>query len=193
MEKAVDVLGVHLEPMSGDSIVLLGERNDVTHVLPIFIGPAEAHSIVVGLAGLTPPRPNTHDLMIDALTAFGVEVQTVVITDLVDGTFHAELVLAGAAAVQTVDCRPSDGVALAVRTGAAVRVHEAVFSAAAVAVEHESDASFTDEQIESIVGDFHEYLRTAEPEDFDPGAAEGSGDENPGDDSQDEPGGAADG
>lgn len=166
MERTVSVLGVHLEPMSGESIVLLGEQNEVTHVVPIFIGSAEARSIVVGIAGLTPPRPNTHDLMLDVMTMVGVALDAVVVNDLVDGTFHAQLVLSSATGIERVGCRPSDGIALAVRTGAEISVDEAVFSAAAVEVEHEPDAAFTDEQIESIVGEFHEYLETAEPEDF---------------------------
>lgn len=166
MERTVDVLGVHLEPMSGDSIVLLGERNEVTHVVPIFIGSSEARSIVMGLAGLTPPRPNTHDLMNDVMAAVGVRLQAVVVTDLIGGTFHAELDLETSAGSERVSCRPSDGIALAVRTDAPIRVDEAVFDAASVEVEHETDAAFTDEQIESIVSEFHDYLRTAEPEDF---------------------------
>lgn len=181
MEKTVDVLGVHLEPMTGDSIVLLGERNDVTHVLPIFIGAAEGRSIVVGLAGLTPPRPNTHDLMIDVMTLVGLEVEAVVVTDLVDGTFHADLVLSAPTATQRIGCRPSDGIALAARTGAEIRVDDTVFNAAAVEVQHEPDTSFTDDQIEAIVNEFHDYLRTAEPEDFVVDTEEG------GDESEDQP------
>lgn len=187
MERTVDVLGVHLEPMTGDSIVLLGERNEVTHVLPIFIGAAEARSIVVGVAGLTPPRPNTHDLMLDVMSVVGVEVRRVVVTDLVEGTFHADLVLETGGGAASVSCRPSDGIALAVRTGAVIAVDDDVFTSAAVEVEHEPDTSFTDEQIESIVSEFHEYLRTAEPEDF----AVGSGqpdDHEEGDDDQPEDG-----
>lgn len=166
MERTVDVLGVHLEPMTGESIVLLGERNEVTHVLPIFIGATEARSIVVALAGLEVPRPNTHDLMIEVMSVSGTAVSGVIVTDLVDGTFHAELDVATPSGQERVACRPSDGIALAVRSGAAIMVDDGVFSTAAVEVEHEPDTSFTDEQIETIVSDFEEYLRTAEPEDF---------------------------
>jgi bifunctional DNase/RNase len=166
MDRTVEVLGVHLEPMTGESIVLLGERNEVTHVLPIFIGAAEARSIVVALAGLEPPRPNTHDLMIDVMAVAGSRVTGVVVTDLVDGTFHAELDVAAPSGSERVGCRPSDGIALAVRSGAAIRVDDGVFNAAAVEVEHEPDTAFTDDQIEAIVSEFEEYLRTAEPEDF---------------------------
>ena len=65
----VDILGLHVDPTMGATIVLLGEGNDVNRVLPIFIGPLEATSIAVGLDPEGPPRPLTHDLMLEVVEA----------------------------------------------------------------------------------------------------------------------------
>lgn len=164
--KLVEVLGIHIDPVSGDAIVLLGQRNEVTHVLPIFVGPSEARSIMVALAGLESPRPGTHDLMLEVLGLAGIELPGVVVTDLIDGTFHAELEVITSEGTKQVSCRPSDGIALILRVDGVIAVDSVVFDNAAVEVAHEHDESFTEEEIEAIVGEFQEYLENADPTDF---------------------------
>jgi bifunctional DNase/RNase len=144
----------------------LSESGDATRVLPIMIGPAEAQAIVLGASGVAPPRPLTHDLLLDVLRALGAELLAVEVTELRDGTFFAELVVETAAGIERVSSRPSDGIALAVRVDTPLSVAAEVLESAAVEVEHEVQEGFTDEEIESIVGDFQEFLATASPADF---------------------------
>lgn len=162
----VDVYGVHLDPSSGASLVLLGERTDGVRVLPIFIGPGEAQSIAIGLAGVTTPRPMTHDLMLDALRMVGVEITAVEVTELRDGTFFAELQMTTPGGERRLSARPSDGLALAVRLGIPISVERAVLDEAGIEVERDEDQPFSEEEIERVVGEFQDFLARAEPADF---------------------------
>ncbi|NND73735.1 MAG: bifunctional nuclease family protein [Ilumatobacter sp.] len=162
----VQILGVYLDPNSGSSIVLLGEPSDVTRVLPIFIGPAEAQAIAIGIAEVEMPRPGTHDLMVEIINRWHARLVEVDVTELRDGTFFAELELATADGTQRVSSRPSDGIALAVRVGAPIMVAQRVLDTAAVGVERGDDEPFDAAQIEAIVAEFQDFLATAEPEDF---------------------------
>ena len=162
----VQILGVHLDPHSDMSLVLLGEVGEVTRVLPIRIGPAEAQAIVIGMAGATPPRPGTHDLMVEMMRHAGVELVGVDVTELREGTFIAELLLETPNGSTRMSARPSDGIALAVRFGVRIAVDAVVLDEAAVTVEHEPDMPFAEAEIEAIVGEFQEFLATAEPSDF---------------------------
>lgn len=164
--RQVEILGVHGDPQSGATIVLLGEPEDPTRVLPIFIGPAEAQSIALALAGVEPPRPGTHDLAVAIMEAAGVELVQVVVSELSGGTFFADVEIETAEGSKVLSARPSDSIALAVRTNAPVYVEGSVFDEAAVSVEHEADEPFDDAEIEEIVADFQEFLAGAEPSDF---------------------------
>lgn len=96
------------------TVVVLRER-DGTRLLPIWIGPNEARAIQTELEGAHPPRPMSHDLMISLVLALGGRLNRVVITDLVDSTFHAQLEVETARGLKIIDARPSDAIALAVR------------------------------------------------------------------------------
>ena len=133
---------------------------------PVFIGPAEAQAIALAVNGIELPRPGTHDLFVTVLHSLDTRLERVTVTELVDATFHAELTLATPTGTSTVSCRPSDGIALAVRVGAAVHVEKTVMEIAAVAVEHEGDTPFSPEEIDRIVDEFQGFLETAEPGDF---------------------------
>lgn len=166
MTVRVELLGMFADAGTGASVVLLGERNDVTHVLPIFIGPAEAQSIAMAMQGLTPDRPGTHDLMIAMMQAMDGELARVTVTDLADGAFLAELDFETPNGPRPISSRPSDGIALAIRVGAPVHVAEAVLDEAAVEVTHDVDTPFSEEEVEAIVTEFDDFLTTLEPEDF---------------------------
>jgi len=103
--------------------------------LPIIIGQAEAQSIALEMEGIKPPRPLTHDLMKNIITAFGAELTDVVIDDLRDGTFFAKLNIDN----QQIDSRPSDAIALAVRYGVQIFVAAPVMDEAAFVPEEEED------------------------------------------------------
>jgi bifunctional DNase/RNase len=171
----VEIVGVHLDPGTMTPIVLLGEPDEATRVLPIIIGPAEAQAILMGASGVETPRPMTHDLLIDVIDGLGARLVGVEVTELREGTFFAELVVATAGGEERISARPSDGIALAVRVGCELTVSSAVLDEAAVEVTHDVHEGFTDEEIEDIVGEFHEFLATASPEDFTEPVASGSG------------------
>jgi hypothetical protein len=119
------VMGISVDQASGGAVLFL--QDDAERTLPIWIGMAEATSIAKELEGVELPRPLTHDLFRDVLRAVGVELLRVEIVDLRDNTYFAELVLRDAQGrTLRVDSRPSDAIALAVRAGASILVHERV-------------------------------------------------------------------
>ena len=149
----LSVVGVRVELPSQQPIVLLKEV-DGDRYLPIWIGAVEATAIAFAQQGVVTARPMTHDLMRDLLEAFERPLRTVVITELREGVFHAELGFDGG---HKVSARPSDAIALALRTGAVIQGAEAVLSEAGIAI--------PDEQ-EDEVEKFREFLDQINPEDF---------------------------
>ncbi len=166
MRLPVRIVGLYAVPVSDASIILLSEPGEITRVLPIFIGAAEAQSIAFALATVEVPRPGTHDLMIAALEQLGARPISVSVTALREGAFIAQVVVEQDGRLHQLDARPSDGIALAVRSGAELFVENSVMDEAAVTVEHEANEPFDEAEIENIVADFHDFLTTATPEDF---------------------------
>lgn len=159
----VEILGLHVDPGSDTTLVILGERGDVDHVVPIVIGPAEASAIAIGLIGQPTPRPLTHDLLIAVTNALGGTVTALHITELRAGTFFAELILSTAGDNITVSTRPSDGLAIAVRTGIPVLMDPKLLDEAGVQVLRTDDDGYDDDQIERIVSEFRDVLATSDP------------------------------
>jgi bifunctional DNase/RNase len=155
----VSLVGVRVEVPSNQPIVLLREEEGQRY-LPIFIGPPEATAIVYALQGMETPRPMTHDLFTSVLDELDVRLASVVITDLQEGTFYAELELVRPDGTLRISSRPSDAIALAVRAEDQVPifVEEAVLDEAGVLFETEED----EEEIEQ----FREFLEQVSPEDF---------------------------
>ena len=120
--REVDVIGVRVEMPSNQPIVLLREAAGDRY-LPIWIGAVEATAIAFAQQGVVPPRPLTHDLMKDVLDATGNALSEVQITDVRDGVFYASLVLGSGV---EVSARPSDSIALALRTGSRIVCAESV-------------------------------------------------------------------
>jgi bifunctional DNase/RNase len=147
------VVGVRVELPSQQPIVLLKEAGGDRY-LPIWIGAVEATAIAFAQQGVVTQRPMTHDLLKDLLEALDRPLQSVTISDLRDGVFYAELSFDGGV---TVSARPSDAIALAMRTGTVIRGEEAVLAEAGIAI--------PDEQ-EDEVERFREFLDTISPEDF---------------------------
>jgi hypothetical protein len=131
----VDILGLSTNPASGGAYALILREVQGSRRLPIIIGQAEAQSIALEMEGIKPPRPLTHDLMKNIITAFGAELTDVVIDDLRDGTFFAKLNIDN----QQIDSRPSDAIALAVRYGVQIFVAAPVMDEAAFVPEEEED------------------------------------------------------
>jgi bifunctional DNase/RNase len=127
----VRVRRVAMDPASHSPVVLL-EDPASNAALPIWIGITEAQSIAVELAGDTPPRPLTHDLVKNMFDRVGVGLRRVLIRDLQDGTYFADIVLERDGDEVTVDSRPSDAIALAVRFGRPIFVERQLFAREAV-------------------------------------------------------------
>jgi uncharacterized protein len=155
----VSLVGVRVEVPTNQPIVLLREQDGHRH-LPIFIGPPEATAIVYALQGMETPRPLTHDLFKSVLDDLTAKLERVVITELHEGTFYAEIEIQQQGATHRISSRPSDAIALAVRYDEQVPlfVEEAVLDEAGVLFESEEE----EEQIE----EFREFLDQVRPEDF---------------------------
>jgi len=97
-------------------------------ILPIWIGAAEGNSIALAMSNVKPARPLTHDLMVSVFDRIEVEVSRVVISDLIESTFYASLYLLHNNKEHHIDSRPSDAIAVAIRTGAPVFVEEEVLA-----------------------------------------------------------------
>jgi RNA polymerase sigma factor (sigma-70 family) len=109
-------------------MVMLQSKTDENHVLPIWIGMFEAIAIITNLENSQIPRPMTHDLMANMLRELDMEVVRVVITDLLESTFYAKIALKGNGQLKEIDARPSDSIALALRTGSPIFVAKSVWS-----------------------------------------------------------------
>ena len=125
----VQVVAVALDPRTQMPAVLLEGKRDKRHLVMV-IGPAEATGIAVPLQGLTPPRPLTHDLFLTLFGRLNVQVTRVVITDLRDNIYYAILQVTAPGTTFTLDARPSDAIALAVRAKVPVLVEDRVFDKA---------------------------------------------------------------
>lgn len=161
----VSVVGVRVEVPTNQPIVLLREENGDNRFLPIFIGPPEATAIVYAMQGLEVPRPMTHDLFTQVLGELSMPLRKVEITDLSEGTFYAEVEFGDDKQVLRMSARPSDAIALAVRSEKPVEI------LAAEDVLEEAGVVFETEQDEAEVERFREFLDQITPEDF----AEGQG------------------
>lgn len=154
----MDVVGVRLEMPSNQPIVLLREVG-ADRYLPIWIGAPEATAIAFAQQGLDPPRPLSHDLMKSLLAAAGLSLSSVKITGLRDGVFYADLVLSSGA---EVSARPSDAIALALRTGSPIFGDDQLLEEVGIVIPEEGDQTEDESEVER----FREFLDTVTPEDF---------------------------
>jgi len=157
----VELVGVRIELPSNQPIVLLKEVAG-TRYLPIWIGAGEATAIAFALEGVRPQRPLTHDLLRLSLEALDATVQRVVVTEMRDGIYYADLVLSRDGEEIVVSSRPSDAIALAARTGSPIFVAPQVLEDSGVEIRDE-------EEEEDEVARFRNFLDTVTPEDFESG------------------------
>lgn len=153
----VEVIGVRIEMPSNQPIVLLKEISG-SRYLPIWVGTAEATAIAFSQQGLVPQRPLTHDLLVNILESEKIRLRSVHLTELKDGIFYSDLILVDEAGEeQRVSSRPSDAVALAVRTEAPILARAELFEAAGISIP---------DQGEDEIEKFKEFLDEINPEDF---------------------------
>jgi len=152
----LELVGVRVELPHNQPIVLLKEQTGF-RFLPIWIGAPEATSIAFALQGVAMPRPLTHDLLRNVLADLSVDVERIVVTELRDGTFYADIELVQGGRTVKVSSRPSDAIALAVRASVPIFAEEAVLAEAGIEIEDED---------EQEVERFKQFIDSVSPEDF---------------------------
>ena len=172
----VEVQSLGLDRASRSPVVVLRERDGV-RVLPIWIGPAEASAIAMHMAGVSFPRPLTHDLAVSLVEGLGARVERIEIGRVESGVYHAAMILRAGDEVLKVDARPSDSIAIALRTRAAIVVADELLrqieleldeSESAPAPDLIEEIDFSGDQGGSLSSpeDLEAYLRKLDPEDF---------------------------
>ncbi|MDH4228421.1 MAG: bifunctional nuclease family protein [Nitrospirota bacterium] len=144
----MQIQGLMVDPYNQAYIVVLRpDEESGGELLPIWVGKPEANAIGLALEHVDSPRPMTHDLLKEVIEALGARVLSVVVTDLVENTFYAKVHLLHGDGEITVDARPSDAIALALRTECPVFVDSDVLS-------------------KSRTGEIEQWLENLKPEDF---------------------------
>lgn len=168
----VRVQSLGLDRSTNTPVVILQEL-DGERVLPIWIGPGEASAIAMQLADMEFSRPLTHDLLVSVLGGLGGSLQKVVITKVEMSTYYAELIIRRNGEVISVDARPSDSIAVALRLDARIYAQEELLEKASIEVSDEDTVLQTEDQgaeerSEGIMKpeELKEYLRKLNPEDF---------------------------
>jgi bifunctional DNase/RNase len=165
----MQIYGVSFDMVGKQPIVLL-KTDDGNRFLPIWIGHPEAAAILMKLQGASTPRPMTHDLLCDLLEQLDARCERVSVTELRDNTFYATITISVGGQEVEIDSRPSDALALAVRTDAPIFAAEEVIEESSIEFEHEV------EDQEEVVEKFKDFLDNVSPEDF----VEGEEDEEEG-------------
>ena len=157
----MELLGVRVELPANAPILLLRETGGAKRVLPIYIGGPEAAAIAYALEGVESPRPLTHDLLKTVLGELGATLVKVTVTDLVEHTFYAELDLQVGDRHHLVSSRPSDAIALAVRTGTPIFAAEKVLDEAGQSTTPEREG-----EADEILEEFRDFIERVNPDDF---------------------------
>jgi bifunctional DNase/RNase len=186
IEATVESIRVSL--VTQNRVVILKEIQGSRH-LPIWIGPYEAEAIALELQGVTPTRPLPYDLMRAMLEELGATIDHIVIADLSEQVYYASVVLSVADRTVQLDARPSDAIALAVRTDARILIEDAVMDSAGVSLDDEGEptsdifegsenftseglrgvASRPDEEGSDQLGVFRDFINSLDLDDFDKG------------------------
>ena len=151
------VAGIALHAVERTPIVLLKDASE-RRALPIYIGQDQARAIINALEKQSAPRPLTHDLMANILDAWDMNLEKIIIHSLRDSTFYAVLCLTQAGVKKEIDCRPSDAIAIALRTDSPIWVMEEVVADASIPVDQDAD--------EAEKKAFREFVSNLKPEDL---------------------------
>jgi len=182
IEMTIDSIRVSL--MNYQRVVILEEKgaegteDAVKRYLPIWIGPAEADAIAVKLQSVTVPRPLTHDLLHSVIDALGATIDSIIVSDLKNDTFYAKIILNVDGGQIEVDSRPSDALALAVRSDVPIYAEEAVLDKAGILLDKETGKPIPPERGEAggkrvseeelgRLSAFQDFIDTLDWEDFD--------------------------
>lgn len=165
--REVDVVGIRLELPSNQPVLILRDRN-ASRYLPLWIGTAEANAISLALDGVIPARPQTHDLLVNAITQLGGQVSSVTVSELVEGTFFATLNFLNH---DSISARPSDAIALAIRTSVAIFVTNEIMDFAGMDLADADEFSVGDspggqDMSADELDKFRAFLDEIKPDDF---------------------------
>ena len=169
----VKVQSLGLDRTSNTPVVILQEK-DGSRVLPIWIGPGEASAIAMELAGMKFSRPLTHDLFASVIMGFGGSLKRVMITRVVENTYYAELIIQRGSELITIDARPSDSIAIALRMDAAIYTTDDLLEHTSVEITEAGEGSGlipdmdTEERGPGGLSpeQLRDYLQRMDPEDF---------------------------
>lgn len=161
----LELVAVRVELPSNTPVMVLRELQGRRRQLSIFIGGPEATAIAFAMEGVETPRPLTHDLFCDVLDGLSAQLERVVITELRETTYYADLEVSSASGLQHISARPSDAVALAVRAGCPIFSSEEVLDTAGFIEETGSDDD-SDDLPEAVVEEFKQFIEQVSPEDF---------------------------
>jgi len=178
IEMKIDSIRVSL--MNYQRVVILREKESDRY-LPIWIGPSEADAIAVKLQGVEVPRPLTHDLLLSVIEKLGARVDSVIVSDLKSDTFYARIILELDDKQVEIDSRPSDALALAVRTSVPIFAEESVLDKAGILLDGETGrmiddkrqeqagagGEVNDEEMKKKMSAFYEFINTLDLDDFD--------------------------
>ena len=156
MQIEMTIKGLMVDPITNMPIVILRDK-DGQRVLPIWVGIFEANAIALQIENVTTPRPMTHDLLRNVIQDLHATVQKIVVCDLQENTFYALIYLSLEGNTLAIDARPSDAIALALRTRAPIFVEDAVIDNAKT-VDFASDKADTER--------LHKWLESLDPDDL---------------------------
>jgi bifunctional DNase/RNase len=167
----VKVQSLGLDRTNNHPVVILQESQG-DRILPIWIGPGEASAIAMQLAEWSFSRPLTHDLLVSVLNGLGGSLERVIITRVVENTYYAELIIRRDSEVISVDARPSDSIAVALRMEARIFAQDSLLERGSVEIAEEESVSVDPEERDEAedaggkAEDLKEYLKKLNPEDF---------------------------
>jgi len=156
MQIEMSIKGLMVDPVTNLPIVILRDK-DGQRVLPIWVGIFEANAIALQIENVAPPRPMTHDLLRNVIQDLKASVQKIVVCDLQENTFYALIYLSLNGDTLAIDARPSDAIALALRTRAPIYVEDAV-------IDNATSADFGQEKADA--DRLHKWLESLDPDDM---------------------------
>ena len=156
MQIEMTIKGLMVDPMTNMPIIILRDKEGVK-VLPIWVGMSEANAIALQIENISTPRPMTHDLLRNIIRDLNASVQKIVVCDLQENTFYALIYLAMKGGTVAIDARPSDAIALALRTRAPIFVEETV-------IDHAKTVDFSTEKADA--DRLHKWLESLDPDDL---------------------------
>ena len=156
MQIEMTIKGLMVDPITNMPIVILRDK-DGQRVLPIWVGIFEANAIALQIENVATPRPMTHDLLRNVIQDLKASVQKIVVCDLQENTFYALIYLSLKSGTLAIDARPSDAIALALRTRAPIYVEDSV-------IDHAKTVDFSSEKADA--DRLHKWLESLDPDDL---------------------------